>query len=189
MRWTEKSFRTDTEFKYPGQAACISVKLSLGGVLNEYLCWMVVADLRRLVLYEAQSPLDSQWVQRLEGRPNTAARLAGWKRVIRQVCCCTWWTGRTTCLFCTAQVALTKAAQLRADCMSSCCYLLKVHNHPPWATPRKEGMAWYSSRPMPSLCPQHTWVGQPHAPPPYFYQSLGNINREKKGCGSRDGDR
>ncbi len=33
-----------------------------------------------------------------------------------------------------------------------CCYIVNVHNHPSWAKSRKEGMAWYSSRPMPSLC-------------------------------------
>ncbi len=34
--------------------------------------------------------------------------------------------------------------------ISSCCYIINVHNHPSWATSHKEGMA-YSSRPMPSL--------------------------------------
>jgi hypothetical protein len=40
-----------------------------------------------------------QWGRRLEGWPNTAARLAGWRRVTRLVWFCTWWTGRTACLF------------------------------------------------------------------------------------------
>jgi hypothetical protein len=92
-----------------------------------------------------------QWGRMLEGWSNTAGRLAGWKRVTRQVWFCTWWTGCTTCLFRTLPVALTGAAQLRADGISSCCYIINVHNHPSWATSRKEGMAWYSSRPMPSL--------------------------------------
>ncbi len=58
----------------------------------------------------------------------------------------TWWTGRNACLCRTAPVAL-----LRADGISSCCYIVNVHNHPSWATSRKGGMAWYSSRPKPSL--------------------------------------
>jgi hypothetical protein len=34
----------------------------------------------------------------------------------------------------------------------SCCALVNVvHNHLLWAPSRKEGMAWYSSRPLPSL--------------------------------------
>ncbi len=53
--------------------------------------------------------------------------------------------------FHTEPVALTEAAQLRAEGNSSCCYILIVHNHPSWATSRKVGMAWYSRRPMPSL--------------------------------------
>ncbi len=44
-------------------------------------------------------------------------------------------------------VALTGAAQLRADGISSCCYVVNIHNHPSWATSRKEAMVWYSSRP------------------------------------------
>ncbi len=31
-------------------------------------------------------------------------------------------------------------------------YLLNLHKTPSWPTTHKEGMAWYSSRPMPSLC-------------------------------------
>jgi hypothetical protein len=53
--------------------------------------------------------------------------------------------------FRTVPVALTGAAQLRADGISSCCNIVNVHNQPPWATSRKEVMDWYSSRPMPSL--------------------------------------
>ncbi len=37
------------------------------------------------------------------------------------------------------------------DGISTCCCIANVHNHPSWATPCKEGMAWYSSRPMHSL--------------------------------------
>jgi hypothetical protein len=54
--------------------------------------------------------------------------------------------------FRTIPVALTGAAQLRADVISSCCYIVNLHNHPSWPTSCKEGMAWYSSRPMPSRC-------------------------------------
>ncbi len=50
------------------------------------------------------------------------------------------WTGRTACLYRTVQVALTGAAQLRADGISSCCYIANLHNYPSY----KEGMAWYS---------------------------------------------
>jgi hypothetical protein len=58
----------------------------------------------------------NQWGRRrLEGRPNTAARLAGCRRVTRQVWFCRWWMGRTACLFRTVPVALTGAARLRAD--------------------------------------------------------------------------
>jgi hypothetical protein len=87
----------------------------------------------------------------LEGWPNMAARLAGWRRVTWQVCFCTRWKDHTACLFRTVPVALTGAAQLRADGISSCCYTVNVPNHPSWGTSHKEGTVWYSSRPMPSL--------------------------------------
>jgi hypothetical protein len=51
--------------------------------------------------------------RRLEGCPNMAAFLAGWRRVARQV----WLPIRTV------PVALTGAAQLRADWISSCYYI------------------------------------------------------------------
>ncbi len=81
-----------------------------------------------------------QWGRMLEGWSSTAARLAGWRRVTRQVWFCTWWTGCTTCLFRTLPVALTGAAQLRADGIYSCCYIINVHKHPSWATWRSK--AW-----------------------------------------------
>jgi hypothetical protein len=56
---------------------------------------------------------------------------------------------RTACLSRTVPIAMTGAAQLRADGIYSCCYAVNVHNHPWWGTSRKEGMAWYSSKPMP----------------------------------------
>ncbi len=86
-----------------------------------------------------------QWGWRLEGWSNTAARLAGWRRVTPQMWFCTWWTGRTACLFRTVPVALTCAPQLRNEGISVCCYIITyVHHHLSWATSRKEGMAWYS---------------------------------------------
>jgi hypothetical protein len=51
-----------------------------------------------------------QWGRRLEGWNSPAACLAGWRGVTRQVWFCTWWTGRTACLFRTVPVALTGAA-------------------------------------------------------------------------------
>ncbi len=92
-----------------------------------------------------------QWGRRIEGWPNTVVRLTGWRRVTRQVWFYTWWTGRPSCLFSTVPVALIGAAQLRVEGISSCCYILNIHNHPSWARSRKAGMAWYSSRPMTSL--------------------------------------
>ncbi len=53
--------------------------------------------------------------------------------------------------FRTVPVALIGAAQLRADGIFTCYYIVTVHNHSSLSTSHKEGMAWYSSRPMPSL--------------------------------------
>ncbi len=120
----------------------------------------------------------TQWGRRLESWPNTTARLASWRRVTRQVRFCKWWTGRTACLFRTVPVALTKAAQLRDDEISSCYFLVNVHNHPSWATSSKEGMAWYSSRPMPYLSGS-TYTAQSHSS---FVSSI--VLQYVKGCGS-----
>ncbi len=88
----------------------------------------------------------TQWGRRLEGWPNPAARLT------RQVWCCTRdGMGHTACLFRTVPVALTGATQLRADGISSCCYIVNVHNHPSWATSCKNVMARCSSIPMSAL--------------------------------------
>jgi hypothetical protein len=38
--------------------------------------------------------------------------------------------GRAACLFRTIPVALTRAVQLRAEEISSCCYIINEHNHP-----------------------------------------------------------
>ncbi len=65
--------------------------------------------------------------------------------------------------FCAVPVALTGAAQLRAEGIPSCCHIKNVHNHPLWATSRKEGMACYSSRSMPSLWYRLPWRTVPPA--------------------------
>jgi hypothetical protein len=93
----------------------------------------------------------SSWPMRprLEGWPSTAARLAGWRRVTRQVWFCTCDGGdslpfpyRTGCpnRGCSAASWWNFQLLLYSKCT--------VNNQPSWATSRKEGMAWYSSRPM-----------------------------------------
>ncbi len=67
---------------------------------------------------------------------------------------CMWWTDRTACFFHTLPVALTGAAQLRSEGISSCYDIVNVHNqhnHPSLTMSRKEGMAGCSSRPMSPL--------------------------------------
>ncbi len=83
---------------------------------------------------------------KLEGWPNMAARLAGWRRVTGQVWFRPWRTGRPVCLISIVPVALTEAAQLRAAGISSCCSTVKMYTtilHDLRHT-RKEDMAWYS---------------------------------------------
>ncbi len=84
------------------------------------------------------------WGRRLEGWPNTAARLAGWRRVTQQAvrfcvmdspCHLPW---RTAPLALVWGWSITKCTQ---------------------NTVSKEGMAWYSSRPMPSLWSEHSCDG------------------------------
>ncbi len=70
----------------------------------------------------------AQWDRRLEGWPYMAARLAGWSRMT--------WQELPSC---------------ELNVISSCCYIVNVHNRPSWATSCKEGMAWYSSGSMPPL--------------------------------------
>ncbi len=125
------------------------------------LLWQILKSYNVKVLTRKHKNYYSlnQWGRRLDGWSNTAARPANWRRVTRQVWFCTWWTGRIDCLFCTAPVALTWAAQLRVDGISSYCYIVNIHNHLSWATSRKEGMIWYSSRPMPSICPSPCFGG------------------------------
>ncbi len=69
---------------------------------------------------------------------------------------CTWWTVHSACP--------DRPHHLP---WSGADLLLNVHETPSWATSRKEGMAWYSSRPMPShwyvpyivhLCTQWMYV-------------------------------
>jgi hypothetical protein len=80
------------------------------------------------------------------GLAQHGGRLAGWRRVTRQVRFVR--DGRrSACLFRTVSIALTRASQLRAEGISSFCYIVNVHNYPSC----KEGIAWYSSRSMPSL--------------------------------------
>ncbi len=78
-------------------------------------------------VYSVDIPLPNE-AGRVDGWPNTSAHLASWRRVTQRVWCCTWWTGRTTCLFRTVTVALTGAAQLRADGISSCwcCHIVNA---------------------------------------------------------------
>ncbi len=118
----------------------------------------------------------------IEGWPNMAARLAGWRRVAQQVWFCMWWTGRTA-FFRTVPVPLTGAAQLRADDISSCCYIVIVHNQLSWATSSKEGMAGYcievnpcllsaSTNPIPSLSPL--------VPPLFFVDQVSRFSYKKQ---------
>jgi hypothetical protein len=58
------------------------------------------SNLRTLLLQNLWS-CDIQRGRRLDGWPNTSARLAGWRRVTRHVWFCTWKTDRSACLFCT----------------------------------------------------------------------------------------
>jgi hypothetical protein len=62
------------------------------------------------------------------------------------------------CLFRSLLIALTGAAQMRADEISNCCYIVNVSNHPLCVMSRKDGMAWQSSRPMPSLWLRYQYV-------------------------------
>ncbi len=59
--------------------------------------------------------------------------------------------------------SLTGAAKLQAEGILSCCHIKNVHNHPSWAASRKEGMAWYSSRSIPSLWYRLPWRTVPLA--------------------------
>ncbi len=63
--------------------------------------------------------------------------------------------GRAVSSAFSSPVALTRAAQLWADGISSCRYKVNLYDHPSRATPCKKDMAWYSSGPILSL-----WVRQ-----------------------------
>ncbi len=89
----------------------------------------------------------SQWGRGLEGWPNTAARLADWRRVSCQVWFCTWWTGRTACLFHTDGLPWPELSSCKP--MEFPAVVIKqMYTTVRRATSRKEGMTWY--RPLPS---------------------------------------
>jgi hypothetical protein len=71
---------------------------------------------------------------------------------------CTWWTGCTACLFLYRTGCPDRSCPAASWWNSSCCYVVNVHNNPPWATSRKDGIAWYSSIPMPSLWLRTRWM-------------------------------
>ncbi len=75
----------------------------------------------------------SSKAERLESWTNTAARLAGCRKMTQQ--------GGILYVI-DGQHHLSRSG---AD------FLQHVHKTPSWDTSRKEGIAWYSSRPMPSL--------------------------------------
>jgi hypothetical protein len=77
----------------------------------------------------------AQWGRRLEGWPNTAARLAGWRRVTRQGVIFMWWTVYAAC-----------TDGPHPFLRSGVDLLLNVHKIPSWATSRKKDMARYLSR-------------------------------------------
>ncbi len=91
----------------------------------------------------------SQWRPK-EGWTNTASRLAGWRRVTRQVWFCTWWTGWTACLFRTVP-----GWQELPSCELMKFQLL-LYSKPTqpsvmsYVTQGRHGLV--SSRSMPSLC-------------------------------------
>jgi len=91
-----------------------------------------------------------------------AAHLGGW-RGDPHLWFCMWWTGRTACMPFSYRTGCPDMS-----CPAKCWWnfqqllhtMVNVHNHPSWAASRKEGMAWYSSRPLPSqfsesASPQH----------------------------------
>jgi hypothetical protein len=86
----------------------------------------------------------NQWGWRLDGWTNTAACLAGRRRVTRQLWFCTRRTGRPACFFHTKPVALTGAAQLRADGISSCCYMVNVPSNAHISTPFFQKTVFFS---------------------------------------------
>jgi hypothetical protein len=63
------------------------------------------------------------------GRGSTHRRLESWPSAAVRFC--TLWTDHTACLFHTVPVALTGAAQLRAEGISSCWYIVNVNTTQP----------------------------------------------------------
>jgi hypothetical protein len=85
-----------------------------------------------------------QWDRRLEGWSNIAARLSGWRRaagVILYVMDGPYFLPfpyRTGC-------PDRDCPFLRDYWISSCCYIVNIHNHPSWTRSHKEGMAYLLS--------------------------------------------
>jgi len=98
------------------------------------------SNLRTLLLQNLWS-CDIQRGRRLDGWPNTAAGKAGWRRVTHGMCVVKDGPYRLPFLY-RILVALTGAAQLRAEGISSCCYIVNVPNHPSWATVCHAWKAW-----------------------------------------------
>ncbi len=174
VRWTKKSYRSVTSLNIPAKLPVISLKLSLDGVWNVYLCWPMksFADFRWLV-WSAVSP-------RLPMSPK-ARGLAqhggppGWLEESDPAGVILYsMDGPYQLPFFVKYRLPWQAAQLRADGISNCCYIVNVYNHLSWATSRKEGMAWYSSRLGP--CRLSVYLGRstqmPHHAPPCFHQSV-----------------
>jgi hypothetical protein len=69
--------------------------------------------------------------------PNTAACLAGWRKVTQQGWFCTWWIVNAACPEGPHHLSWSGAD-----------LFLNVHKTASWATSRNEGVAWYSSRPV-----------------------------------------
>jgi hypothetical protein len=128
-----------------------------------FLCYVTVhrkcTDVLRIYL----SPQHCTATQRrLEGWPNTAARLAGWRRVTQQ--------GVILYVMDGPHAACPDGPHHHLP-RSGADVLLNVQKTPPWATSRKEGMAWYSSRPMSSL-----WVWPTRLPGREIKPRTGGIN-------------
>ncbi len=98
----------------------------------------------------AKDIIKFQWGRRLEGWPNTAARLAGWGRVTLQVWFCTLYGRAIPPAFTVLYVQCTSCPD--RSCPAACWWNFQlmlyskctVHSYPSWASAHKEGMAWYS---------------------------------------------
>ncbi len=100
-------------------------------------------NLNVIVMNWASAWLFPLGINEFEGQRAGPTRRPAWRaggEGPSRVWFCTWWTVHSACPDRPHHLPLS-----RAD------LLLNVHETPSWATTRKEGMAWYSSRPMPSL--------------------------------------